>query len=304
MNCPTCKAENPADARFCGTCGHELNPAKAAEPKIDFGGLRTIDEAQTRNPGAPAELLAPGTVFAGRYEILQVVGEGGMGVVYRAKDKVTDREVALKLIRQDRLGGKDAVKRLIAEGVTSRDIRHPNVVAVYDVGEADGQPYMSMDFLGGKSLRAWNRERMQAGADCSMKTASKVIGQILDGLEAAHKAGVIHRDLKPENVMLMTTPNDDGVSLKILDFGIARVGGGGDTGATSLGTRGYMAPEQITAPDAAQASAVGDVLRIAGRRRAAGSLAAAFGRALGRFAEDRRADPERPVEQSEGASAI
>jgi serine/threonine protein kinase len=254
MKCPTCKAENPADARFCGTCGHELTPAKP-EPKIDFGGLRTIDEAQTRTPGQPAELLAPGTVFANRYEILQVVGEGGMGVVYRAKDNVTDREVALKLIRSDRLGGKDAVKRLIREGVTSRDIRHPNVVAVYDVGESDGQPYMSMEFLGGQSLRGWNSERMRSGADCSMRTAANVIGQILDGLEAAHKAGVIHRDLKPENVMLMSTPNDNGASLKILDFGIARAGASVDTGATGIGTPRYMAPEQITAPDAAQASA-------------------------------------------------
>lgn len=256
MKCPKCQAESAGDARFCGNCGADLSAAKAtaAEPKIDFGAMRTIDEADTRAPGKPADLLAPGTTFAQRYDITQVVGEGGMGVVYRAKDKVTEREVALKLIRSDRLGGKDAVKRLIREGVTSRDIRHPNVVAVYDVGEADGQPYMSMEFLDGKSLRAWNRERMQASADCSMKTAGRIIGQILDGLEAAHKAGVIHRDLKPENVMLLSTPNDEGVKLKILDFGIARVGGA-DTGASSLGTRGYMAPEQITAPDAAQASA-------------------------------------------------
>ena len=84
-----------------------------------------------------------------------------MGVVYRARDKLTGQVVALKLIRADRLAGTEAVQRLIREGVTSRDIRHTNVVAVYDVGEADGQPYMSMEFLAGKSLRAWNRERMQ-----------------------------------------------------------------------------------------------------------------------------------------------
>jgi len=88
-----------------------------------------------------------------------------------------------------------------------------------------------------------------------MATAANIIAEILSGLDAAHKAGVVHRDLKPENVMLAGEPTDAGASLKLLDFGVARAAGAGDTGATSLGTRGYMAPEQITAPDAAQPSA-------------------------------------------------
>jgi serine/threonine protein kinase len=214
-----------------------------------------MDDVPTRQPSHTEQTrMQPGEGFAGRYTIAQLIGEGGMGVVYRATDKLTEKEVALKLIRADRLAGTDAVKRLIREGVTSRDIRHPNVVAVYDVGESNGQPYMSMEFLAGKSLRAWNRERMQ-GPDCSMATAASIIREILAGLEAAHRAGVIHRDLKPENVMLLSEPSDAGVQLKLLDFGIARAPNSGDTGATSLGTRGYMAPEQLTAPDAAQASA-------------------------------------------------
>lgn len=265
MKCPNCQSDVAADARFCGECGQALKQlgkslveeAKAEQaPLPDLAGLRTIDDMETKSPRAPEQrLMQPGEVFAGRYEVQAVVGEGGMGVVYRAHDKLTEKDVALKLIRADRLAGKDAVKRLIREGVTSRDIRHKNVVAVYDVGEADGQPYMSMEFLGGQSLRAWNRKRMQSSSDCSMKTAANIIAEILAGLEAAHAAGVVHRDLKPENVMLLTEPNDQGVYLKILDFGVARAAGAGDTGATSLGTRGYMAPEQITAPDAAQPSA-------------------------------------------------
>ncbi len=257
MKCPHCQAEVAADARFCGACGKSVErPAAAPAPAdIDFSALRTMDDAQTRQPSRfEQKRLQPGEVFAGRYSIVQLIGEGGMGVVYRANDKLTEKEVALKLIRAERLAGADAVKRLIREGVTSRDIRHPNVVAVYDVGEADGQPYMSMEFLAGKSLRAWNRERMQ-GPDCSLKTAANIIREILAGLEAAHKSGVVHRDLKPENVMLLSDPSDEGVRLKLLDFGIARAPNTGDTGATSLGTRGYMAPEQLTAPDAAQASA-------------------------------------------------
>jgi serine/threonine protein kinase len=265
MKCPNCQSDVTADARFCGECGQALKqlgkslveePKAASAPMPDLAGLRTIDDMETKSPrGAEQRLMDPGEVFAGRYEVQAVIGEGGMGVVYRAHDKLTEKDVALKLIRADRLAGKDAVKRLIREGVTSRDIRHKNVVAVYDVGESDGQPYMSMEFLGGQSLRAWTRKRMQSSTDCSMKTAANVVAEILAGLDAAHAAGVVHRDLKPENVMLLTDPNDQGVFLKILDFGVARAAGAGDTGATSLGTRGYMAPEQITAPDAAQPSA-------------------------------------------------
>jgi uncharacterized membrane protein YhaH (DUF805 family)/tRNA A-37 threonylcarbamoyl transferase component Bud32 len=262
MKCPNCGSAISADARFCGECGQSLKqlgkslvePEPAAGP--DLSGLRTIDDMETKSPRPDStRVLKPGDVFAGRYEVLQVIGEGGMGVVYRAMDKLTSKEIALKLIRADRLAGKDAVQRLIREGVTSRDIRHPNVVAVYDVGEADGQPYMSMEFLAGQSLRAWTRKRLQTNSDCSMLTAANIIAEILAGLDAAHKAGVVHRDLKPENVMLVGEPGDRGATLKILDFGVARAAGSGDTGATSLGTRGYMAPEQITAPDAAQPAA-------------------------------------------------
>ena len=263
MKCPNCQSDVPADARFCGECGQamrQLGKSLVEEPSAsdgpDLSGLRTIDDMETRPPrGESQRLMQPGEVFAGRYEVSKVIGEGGMGVVYRAHDKLTEKDVALKLIRADRLAGKDAVKRLIREGVTSRDIRHANVVAVYDVGDAGGQPYMSMEFLGGQSLRAWNRKRLQSSSDCSMRTAANIIAEILAGLDAAHKAGVVHRDLKPENVMLTGEPNDQGAQLKILDFGVARAAGAGDTGATSLGTRGYMAPEQITAPDAAQPSA-------------------------------------------------
>jgi serine/threonine protein kinase len=266
MKCPNCQSELSADARFCGECGQALrqvgkslveeSKAETSSSGPDLSGLRTLDDMETKPPrGTTSRVMQPGDVFAKRFKISQVIGEGGMGVVYRAHDDVTEKDVALKLIRADRLAGKDAVKRLIREGVTSRDIRHKNVLAVYDVGIEGDQPFMSMEYLPGQSLRVWNRKRMQSSSDCSMKTAANIIAEILAGLEAAHGAGVVHRDLKPENVMLLTEPNDQGVMLKILDFGIARAGGAGDTGATSLGTPIYMAPEQITAPDAAQPSA-------------------------------------------------
>ena len=275
MNCPNCASPVGADARFCGECGQALRqlgkslveseapapppPPPPPSPGPDLSALHTMDgmeRAETHSPKkASQRAMAPGDVFAGRYEVKNVIGEGGMGVVYRAADKVTDRDVALKLIRADRLAGKDAVNRLIREGVTSRDIRHQNIVAVYDVGEVDGHPYMSMEFLNGQSLRSWNRRRLASSTDCSVMAAANIIAEILSGLDAAHRAGVVHRDLKPENVMLVSEPSERGAALKILDFGVARGAGTGDTGATSLGTRGYMAPEQITAPDAALPSA-------------------------------------------------
>jgi tRNA A-37 threonylcarbamoyl transferase component Bud32 len=252
MNCPHCKSPNPSDAIYCGDCGRKMVDTLAFQ-ETSAEGLAA--QRTRRMPGGPAAALAAGDEFAGRYVIAAVIGEGGMGVVYRARDKVTDRDVALKLIRADRLGGPEAVARLVREGVTSRDIRHPNVVAVYDVGEADGQPYLSMEHLAGQSLRGWIGQQMAAGAECSMAVAARIVKEILAGLEAAHAAGVVHRDLKPENVMLLSAPADDAVRLKLLDFGIARAGAPSDTSHTGLGTPRYMAPEQATAPDAVQPSA-------------------------------------------------
>jgi serine/threonine protein kinase/uncharacterized membrane protein YhaH (DUF805 family) len=249
MNCPRCNAENPDDAIYCGNCQAKMKDIAWELTQDDMAG-------PGKAGGSPGgKLLDVGSVFADRYGILAVIGEGGMGVVYRALDRVVKKEVALKLVRAERLAGADAVPRLIREGATARDIRHPNIVAVYDVGEVRGQPFLSMEYLQGKSLYAWNRERMFAHKECSMKTASRIVEEILQGLDAAHRAGVVHRDLKPENIMLLSEPNDQGVKLKILDFGVARAAGGGDTGATATGTIGYMAPEQKRAPDAARPTA-------------------------------------------------
>ena len=253
--CGSCGVSNIDTARFCESCGKALTKAE----EVNLAGLHTIDPAQAQaraEPEGKSPLdLKPDEIFADRYRIVAEIGRGGMGVVYRANDPVTQRDVALKLIRADRLAGKDAVKRLVREGVLARDIRHPNVVAVYDVGEVKGLPFLTMELLEGGSLRAWMQARMRQGRDSSMATAANVIREVLSGLQAAHAQGVIHRDLKPENILLMGEPNDHEARLKILDFGIARAGGGSDTGSTSLGTLEYMAPEQITAPEAAQTSA-------------------------------------------------
>ncbi len=254
--CSSCGTRLPSDANFCPDCGGSpLNLSDLDSGLPTLGGLETIGGAETRgrHPRADEKLLAPGTRFADRYVIESVVGAGGMGVVYRAMDSLTKQVVALKLIRPERIGGEREVQRMIDEGITARNVRHANVVAVYDVGQADGQPYLSMELIEGQSLRAWHRSIKERGEDVPFPIAMNLIGEIVNGLHAAHSAGVVHRDLKPENVMLLEEPTAQGARLKILDFGIARaVGTSTDSGTGSaVGTPRYMAPEQITQPDLA-----------------------------------------------------
>ena len=255
MKCSNCGADIPDDAEFCPECG--------AKQGVDFSAMQTVGGLDTVIDGLPADLppqyetLSPGTVFADRFEIEGTIGQGGMGVVYKARDTVSEEAVALKLIRPERLSGEAALKKLIDEGVTTRKLRHPNIVAVYDVGVSGDQPYVSMEYVDGVSLRSWHRQKLQAREDVPLRVAARIIAEILDGLKAAHEAGVIHRDLKPENIVLLEEPTDKKAPLRILDFGIARATDAAtQTGTgTGLGTPRYMSPEQITNPDGAMPSA-------------------------------------------------
>ena len=214
---------------------------------MTVGGLPTIDP--TPEPSPTADVLEQGTVFADRYTIEECVGRGGMGVVYRAQDKIADKAIALKLIRPGRSFSPDILQQLIREGSTARDIRDPNVVAVYDVAEHEGQPFVTMEYIEGESLRSKIRGWAKARQSVPVTTAIRIIRGVLSGLKAAHANDVIHRDLKPENVMICG--DDDDPQVKILDFGIAQAVGDDDAAVRTLGTRGYMAPEQITQADLA-----------------------------------------------------
>ena len=258
-NCIHCGTPLPGEATFCPSCG--LGQDQTGP--MTLGGLETLDGHAT-NPGARKGIpaLAPGARFADRYTILGLLGAGGMGVVYRAKDDMGEREVALKLIRPDRAGSEREVKRLVDEGLTARDIRHPNVVAVYDVGSFEGTPFLSMEVVEGTSLRTWMRDRMAKGEDIPVASALAIARSIALGLSGAHAKDVIHRDLKPENVILEHSSEDPVIhgdaGLKVLDFGIARVGRGtqAESGTGSgVGTPRYMAPEQVTNADLAGPSA-------------------------------------------------
>ena len=265
MNCESCGATVKEGDGFCTECGSPVGQTPLQAAANGQEQLMPLHDMATQPLGNDTRILpdnsdselTPGETFAERYEIRSMLGKGGMGIVYLAFDKVTNRQVALKLIRPDRLEGPDAVERLIREGATARDIRHPNVVAVYDVGKTNGQTYhLSMEYLEGPSLRQWNRERLQQREDIPYEVAERIILEVLDGLQAAHKKNVIHRDLKPENIILTAEPAANAAPLKIVDFGIAQAIGVIDTtSSTTGGSLGYIAPEQITSPESAEQSA-------------------------------------------------
>lgn len=265
QTCSSCKAMIPDEAAFCPECGAPQATATPTAQSERLKQLETIGAEVTLGPDDKTlyddgpggrSVLEEGSVFAGRYEIEGLIGRGGMGAVYRANDQVTGKTRALKLIAPHLMGSESAVQRLIEEGTTAQDIRHDNVVSVYDVGRADGQIYIAMEMVEGVSLREWIK-RQPTPNSVPMRVAARVIVELLEGLKAAHAKGVIHRDLKPENIILTAEPSDKEAPLKILDFGIARKVGTESLSSTAraLGTIEYMAPEQKTSPEKAGAPA-------------------------------------------------
>jgi serine/threonine protein kinase len=275
--CRSCGAKLSAGSAFCDQCGTRVRgddvdgynkPVRGDDVDgYDSGvvaqitpmtGLITPDPENPTGQDSRAEpTLEPGQTFASRYKIERIIGRGGMGVVYKSIDTISGKPTALKLINTNRVNGEKALQRLIEEGVIARDIRHPNVVAVYDVGLSEGQAFVAMEYLDGISLREWHGRIAQRGEFVPLRVSARIIVEILDGLRAAHEAGVIHRDLKPENIVLLQEPTEKSAPLKLLDFGIARAMGtpSASTTSTGLGTREYMAPEQQTTPDAVGPSA-------------------------------------------------
>ncbi len=187
-----------------------------------------------------------GEVIAERYRVLDLIGRGGMGCVYRAEHILMKKVVALKVLHPEMTIQSDIVKRFEREAVAAGRIEHPNVARATDFGRLeDGSFYLALEYVEGQSLHA----ALEAGA-MPEDRALNIAGQIAEGLAAAHKEGIVHRDLKPENIMLVE--RDDGsVLVKVLDFGIAKVpASAGSSGApltlmgTVFGTPAYMSPEQ------------------------------------------------------------
>ncbi len=181
--------------------------------------------------------LQPGVLFGGRYEILGVLGQGGMGAVYKARDRELDRLIALKVIRPELATDPAILQRFKQELILARNITHKNVVRIYDLGEAGGIRFISMEYVDGEDLRTLLRHR----GKLSPQEAIAVVEQVCRALDSAHSEGVIHRDLKPQNIM-----RDKHGRVVVMDFGLAR--SLGDSGMTQtgavVGTLEYMSPEQ------------------------------------------------------------
>lgn len=187
----------------------------------------------------------PGTRVADRYRVVALLGKGGMGEVYRADDLTLEQPVALKFLPQALTGDPDALERFRNEVRTARRVSHANVCRVYDVGEAEGQPFLSMEYVDGEDLASLLRRIGRLPGDKALEIAR----QLCAGLAAAHREGVLHRDLKPANVML-----DGRGRAMITDFGLAGIAEQIQGYDVRSGTPAYMAPEQLTGKEVSERS--------------------------------------------------
>ncbi|MBZ0233615.1 MAG: serine/threonine protein kinase, partial [Deltaproteobacteria bacterium] len=223
------------------------DPAAAADGRAHGDARRAAGHRQHphRQPGRPEDRVGQ---TLGAYRLLELIGKGGMGFVYRAEHARLGREVALKVLRADYAKRRDAVSRFFQEARTVNRIRHRNIVDVTDFIELDdGTTYIIMELLRGRSLGAWARS---GSPSVDLPRALALLIQICDGLAAAHAVGVIHRDLKPDNIIIVGTA-DGAEQVKLLDFGVAKLINrddediGLETAAGSvIGTPAYMSPEQ------------------------------------------------------------
>jgi tetratricopeptide (TPR) repeat protein len=252
--CPECGKEIPRGTNTCPECGITLPlgdatmitgrlPAGDSASTLPGGSSSTLpgDSGSTLpgdSRGGPGDqAMAAGAVLGGRYEILDVIGKGGMGWVYKARDREIDRVVALKVIRRELAQDETIIKRFREEIILARKVTHKNVLRIHDIAEAEGVKFMSMPFIEGKDLKTIITEQGALGIDETVRIAT----QVLEALKSAHDAGVIHRDLKPQNIMI----DNDG-TVCVADFGIAKSADAGGMTVTGqiVGTPEYMSPEQ------------------------------------------------------------
>lgn len=226
MKCPACGKENSQDTRFCGYCGRELKVQPAKPP---YEVTKTYQTPQGR--------YSRGTVIADRYEVIEFLGEGGMGAVYRVYDKKLKEAVALKFLRPEISMEPRLIERFQAELKLARQIAHRHVCRLYDLGEEGLSLFITMEYIQGEDLKRFIR---RAG-HLNEHKARIIARQVAEGLAEAHHFGIIHRDLKPHNIMI-----DQEGNAKIMDFGLAR--SVRQPGITQkgmiLGTPEYMPPEQ------------------------------------------------------------
>jgi TolB-like protein/Tfp pilus assembly protein PilF/predicted Ser/Thr protein kinase len=224
VKCPKCNADNPDTQRFCGDCGTQL-PTSVE-----------ISSSHTKTLLTPTKNLIKGTTFAGGYQLIDELGRGGMGVVYKAEDTKLKRTVALKFLPPELTHIPDVKDRFMREAQAAAALDHPNICTVYEFDEADEKTFISMAYMEGQSLR----KKLESGP-MELDKALRIATQVAQGLQIAHKKGIVHRDIKSANIMV-TQDNQ----AKIMDFGLARMTGGTllTQEGTAMGTIACMSPEQ------------------------------------------------------------
>src|SRR5581483_5650746 len=249
VECPRCHHSNAPGISRCSVCDSVLEnlDATLVDGGDDDATMMTnaaVGTNWSKNTTArddfelpTAAALAEGSILAERYEILKLLGQGGMGAVYKAKDRELDRMVALKVIRPELAGHASILQRFKQELLLARKITHRNIIRIYDLGVAEGLRFITMEFVEGQDLSSLLEERHKY----SPEEAVNILRQVCAALEAAHNEGVVHRDLKPQNIMIGT-----GGRVCVMDFGLARsMEGHGMTQAGAvMGTPAYMSPEQ------------------------------------------------------------
>ncbi|MGD8534368.1 MAG: protein kinase [Candidatus Aminicenantes bacterium] len=227
MQCPNCNTINPDDSQYCSKCGTSLGE---------------INDTLTHTPSFPPPqedtlYFSPGDSFGPRYKIIEEVGRGGMGRVYKAEDKELGITVALKMIHPEYSARTHIIKRFKKETLLARSISHENVIRIYDLGEVDKIKFISMDYIKGQSLK----ELILTSGTLTVETAINITKQICEALKVAHQKGVIHRDLKPQNILV-----DSSGKVYVTDFGVAKSVEVMEDSAPGLiiGTIQYISPEQ------------------------------------------------------------
>jgi serine/threonine protein kinase len=226
MRCPKCQADNPSDSKFCKECAASLT--SRSENQIDL--TKTLETS--------GDEFSPGSVFAQKYRIIEELGRGGMGKVYRVFDREVEEYVALKLIKPEIAADKNTIRRFRNELKVARKISHKNVCRMFDLNREGETCFITMEYVSGEDLKSSLR-RMGL---LSVGKAVFIAKQVCEGLAEAHRLGVVHRDLKPQNIMI-----DKQGNARIMDFGIARsieTKGMTDSGSL-IGTPEYMSPEQV-----------------------------------------------------------